>query len=205
MLLSVRDLRRLHLAASFELGAGECVVLRGASGSGKTQLLRAIADLDPNEGAVLLDGTPRGDVPAPAWRRLVAYLPAEPGWWADTVGGHFADWAAAAPVAERLGLPAACSAWPIQRLSTGERQRIALARALASAPPPGPRVFLLVEPTAGLDNAAMAAAEALVAERRAAAGAGVVWVTHDAGQARRVGRRWLLLQDGRVEEAPRSP
>ena len=43
MLLSVRDLRRLHLAASFDLHTGECVVLRGASGSGKTQLLRAIA------------------------------------------------------------------------------------------------------------------------------------------------------------------
>ena len=107
MLLSIRDLRRLHLSASFDLDAGECVAMRGASGSGKTQLLRAIADLDPNEGTVLLDGTPREAVPAPAWRRLIAYIPAEPGWWADTVGGHFADWAAAAPLAERLGLPAA--------------------------------------------------------------------------------------------------
>jgi phosphate-transporting ATPase len=205
MLLSIRDLRRLHLSASFDLDAGECVAMRGASGSGKTQLLRAIADLDPNEGTVLLDGTPRRDVPAPAWRRLLAYVPAEPGWWADTVGEHFPDWNAAAPLAERLGLPAACGVWPIQRLSTGERQRIALARALASAPPPGPRVFLLDEPTAGLDGAAAAAVEALVAERRAAAGAGVVWVTHDAAQAGRVGRRWLLLRDGRVEEVAPPP
>lgn len=155
MLLSVRDLRRLHLAASFKLGAGECVVLRGASGSGKTQLLRAIADLDPNAGTVLLDGTPREAVPAPAWRRLIAYIPAEPGWWADTVGEHFPDWAAAAPLAERLGLPAAV--------------------------------------------------EALVAERRVAAGAGVVWVTHDAAQAGRVGRPRLLLRDGRVEDAEPLP
>src|SRR5215217_699140 len=177
----------------------------GASGSGKTQLLRAVADLDPNEGTVLLDGIPRETLPAPAWRRLVAYLPAEPGWWADTVAGHFADWATAAPLAERLGLPAACGAWPVQRLSTGERQRIALVRALASGPPPGPRVFLLDEPTAGLDGAAAAAVEALVAERRAAAGAGVVWVTHDAAQAGRVGRRRLLLRDGRVEEAATTP
>ena len=110
---------------------------------------------------------------------LVAYVPAEPGWWADTVGGHFADWAAAAPFAERLGLPGACGAWPVQRLSTGERQRLALARAFAfaSARPSGPRVFLLDEPTAGLD----------------------------AAQARRVGRRWLLLRDGRVEEAAPPP
>ena len=100
-------------------------------------------------------------------------------------------------------MPAACGAWPIQRLSTGERQRIALARALASAPPPGPRVFLLDEPTASLDEAATAAVEALVAERRAA-GAGLVWVTHDPGQAGRIGRRQLLLRDGRVEEAAPS-
>jgi putative ABC transport system ATP-binding protein len=204
MLLSVRDLRRLHLAASFDLHTGECVVLRGASGSGKTQLLRAIADLDPNEGTVLLDGTPRRTVAGPAWRRLVAYVAAEPGWWADTVGGHFADWAAAAPLVERLGLPAACGAWPIQRLSTGERQRIALVRALASGRPPGPRVFLLDEPTAGLDGIAAAAVEALIAERRAA-GAGVVWVTHDAVQAERVGRRWILMRDGRAEEAETTP
>ena len=66
-------------------------------------------------------------------------------------------------------------------------------------------MFLLDEPTAGLDEAATAAVEALVAERRAAAGAGVVWVTHDAAQAGRVGRRWLLLRDGRVEEVAPPP
>jgi ABC-type sulfate/molybdate transport systems ATPase subunit len=66
-------------------------------------------------------------------------------------------------------------------------------------------VFLLDEPTAGLDETAASAVEALVAERRAAAGAGVVWVTHDAAQAGRVGRRWLLLRDGRVEEVAPPP
>jgi UDP-glucose/iron transport system ATP-binding protein len=203
MLLSVRDLRRLHLAASFELGAGECLALRGPSGSGKTQLLRAVADLDPNEGTVLLEGRPRDAMPAPAWRRLVGYVAAEAGWWADTVGDHFPDWTTAAPLAGRLGLPPACRGWPVQRLSTGERQRLALARALVAAQG-GPRVLLLDEPTAGLDGAAAAAVEALVAERRAG-GTGVVWVTHDAAQAGRVARRRLLLRDGRLEEAARPP
>jgi ABC-type glutathione transport system ATPase component len=46
-----------------------------------------------------------------------------------------------------------------------------------------------------------AAAEALVAARRAATGMGVLWVTHDAAQARRVARRWLLVRDGSLEEA----
>ena len=201
MLFSVRGLRRLHLAASFDLGAGECVALRGPSGSGKTQLLRALADLDPNEGAVLLDGTPREAMSAPVWRGRVVYLAAEPGWWADTVGEHFPEWRAAVSLAERLGLPADCSAWPIQQLSTGERQRLALVRALISVPPPGPRVLLLDEPTGGLDEAAKAAAEVLIAERRAATAMGVLWVTHDTAQARRIARRWLLLRDGFLGES----
>jgi phosphate-transporting ATPase len=205
MLLSVQGLRRLHLAASFDLGAGECVALRGPSGSGKTQLLRALADLDPNEGAVLLEGTPREVMSAPLWRGRVVYLAAEPGWWADSVGEHFPDWPAAVPIAERLGFPAACGTWPIQQLSTGERQRLAFVRALVSVPPPGPRVLLLDEPTAGLHEAAKAAMEALVAERRAATGMGVLWVTHDAAQARRVARRWLLVRGGLLEESAVPP
>jgi putative ABC transport system ATP-binding protein len=204
-LLSVQGLRRLHLVASFDLGAGECVALRGPSGAGKTQLLRALADLDPNEGTVLLDGTPREAVPAPVWRRHVVYLAAEPGWWADTVGEHFPDWLPAAALVERLGLPADCGAWSIQRLSTGERQRLALVRALVSVPPPGPRVLLLDEPTAGLDEVAKAVAEALIAERRAATGLGVLWVTHDATQAKRIARRWLLVRDGFLEETSVPP
>ena len=201
MLFSVRELRRLHLTASFDLGAGECVVLRGPSGSGKTQLLRALADLDPNEGAVLLDGMPREAFAAPLWRRRVVYLAAEPGWWADTVGEHFPDWPVAAPLAQHLGLPADCRAWPVQQLSTGERQRLALVRALVSVLP-GPRVLLLDEPTAGLDEAAKAAAEELVAKRRAATGLGVLWATHDTAQARRIARRWLLVRGGLLEEGP---
>src|SRR4051812_25489012 len=205
MLLSVQGLRRLHLAASFHLGAGECVALRGPSGAGKTQLLRALADLDPNEGTVLLEGTAREAIPAPVWRGRVVYLAAEPGWWADTVGEHFPSWPPAAVLAERLGLPAACGAWPIQRLSTGERQRLALVRALISVPPPGPRVLLLDEPTAGLDEVAKVAMEALVAERRAATGRGVIWAPHDAAQARRIARRWLLVRNGFLEETSVPP
>ena len=61
-------------------------------------------------------------------------------------------------------------------------------------------MLLLDEPTSGLDPAAAAAAEALVAERLAR-GAGVLWVTHDEHQARRVARRRLLVEAGRVREA----
>jgi phosphate-transporting ATPase len=66
-------------------------------------------------------------------------------------------------------------------------------------------VLLLDEPTAGLDEVAKAAAEELVAERRATTGLGVLWVTHDAAQARRVARRWLLVRGGLLEESPVPP
>ena len=195
MLLSVRYLRRSGLApTSFDLAAGECVAVRGPSGAGKTLLLRAIADLDPSEGAVALDGRPREAMPAPAWRRRVAYVPAESGWWAETAGEHVrGDWSAALPLLGALRLPADCRSWPVRRLSTGERQRLALVRALVL----DPRVLLLDEPTSGLDPEAAAAVERIVAERLRAGAAGALWVTHDAAQAGRVaGTRRLVVEPG---------
>ena len=195
-LLQVRDLRTNILGpASLALAAGECVAVKGPSGAGKTLLLRAIADLDPNQGLVSLEGRDRSTIPGPEWRRLVGYMPAEPGWWAETVGEHFGDWTAAVAVLTNLGLPEEAKSWPIARLSTGERMRLALVRALVRRP----KVLLLDEPTAALDAASVAAVEAVIASR-IRAGLAVLWVTHDAGQARRIARRQLAVEAGRVRE-----
>jgi putative ABC transport system ATP-binding protein len=195
-LLAVRDLRtNLLKPASFSLSAGECIVIRGPSGGGKTLLLRAIADLDPNEGEVRLDGRDRAAMSGPDWRRLVGYLPAEPGWWADTVGEHFTDWTAPLAVARGLGFPDDPKDWPITRLSTGERLRLALIRALMAEP----TVLLLDEPTAALDPAAVTAVEAAIGAR-VRAGLAVLWVTHDVQQAERVGVRQLVVSGGQVRE-----
>lgn len=181
----------------FDLERGECVALTGPSGSGKTLLLRALADLDPNAGRVALDGAARERLPAPRWRRLVGYLPVESGWWADLVGDHFPDRQAAAELAGALGLPAKALDWPVARLSTGERQRLALARALIQAP----KVLLLDEPTSGLDEQATERVEALL-RARLAAGTAILLATHDRVQAARMARRLLRLEGGRVTEAP---
>ncbi len=195
-MLSVSDLTRLELGPlSFSVEAGECLALRGPSGAGKSLLLRAIADLDPNEGRVSLDGESREDMPAPDWRRRVAYLAAEAGWWADTVADHFADWQAARPLVEALGLTADCGDWPVARLSTGEKQRLALVRSLLMEP----RALLLDEPTSGLDPDAIERVEALIRARQEA-GVSVLWVTHDRAQARRVARRWLEIENGQLRE-----
>lgn len=195
-LLTVAGLTRAGLApVHFRLAAGECLPVLGPSGSGKTLLLRALADLDPNQGTVCLAGVPREALTGPAWRRQVMYLAAEPGWWAERVEQHFENWSAAAGLAARLLLPDGIGGWPVRQLSTGERQRLALARALLCMP----RVLLLDEPTAALDEAAREAVEGLVRERLER-GVGALWVTHDGAQARRFARRALSLDRGVARE-----
>src|SRR5512140_329166 len=107
-MLTVSGLKRLHISVSFDLQDGDCVALQGPSGVGKSLLLRAIADLDPNEGTVKLDGVLRETMPAPVWRSKVTYVAAEPGWWADTVRQHFREWGEAVSLVAELGLPRDC-------------------------------------------------------------------------------------------------
>ncbi len=178
------------------LADGECVALSGPSGSGKSLLLRAIADLDPNDGRVSLDGTQREAVDAPAWRRQVTYVAAVSAWWADRVAAHFGDDEASRPILEALGLPPAALDWTVARLSTGERQRLALARALVL----GSRVLLLDEPTAALDPDATAAVEAVL-EDRLGRGTAILLVSHDVAQAKRLARRRFRVEGGMLHQA----
>ena len=92
-----------------------------------------------------------------------------------------------------MGLPPAMKDWPINRLSTGERQRLALARALVLQP----RVLLLDEPPSGLDEGATLAVERLL-RQYFQRGVGALWVTHDSVQAGRLARRRLWVRDGMV-------
>ena len=193
-MLTVQRLARRGLSVQdFTVNTGERVAVVGPSGSGKSLLLRAIADLDPNTGEVTVDGIRRSLTPAPLWRRTVTYLAAESGWWAERVGEHFSDPDAARPLAAALGLPVDCFDWPITRLSSGERQRLALVRALAQRP----RVLLLDEPTAALDLQSVYAVEELLEETRIR-GAALLWVTHDPEQVKRVAHRCLQVQNGVV-------
>jgi putative ABC transport system ATP-binding protein len=180
----------------FSLRGGEIVAVRGPSGSGKSLMLRAIADLDPADGEVTLDGTARARIPAPEWRRRVGFVPAESGWWGDRVGEHFSDEAASRALIEALGIDPAALGWQVRRLSTGERQRLAIARALAL----GPEVWLFDEPTAALDAEAAGLVEQVIAQGRDR-GAAILLVTHDATQAARLADRSLFMEAGRLTEA----
>lgn len=182
-------------AFDFSLAPGECVAVAGPSGSGKTVLLRAIADLDPNSGAASLDGALRETMSGPQWRARVGYLAPASGWWADRVEAHFSNPEAVRPMLPALGLPREAMGWPVARLSTGEGQRLALARLLAGSP----EVLLLDEPTAGLDAAATAMTEKLL-KARLNDGVSILFVSHDRAQRRRLAKRALKISRGRVKE-----
>ncbi len=190
MSLTIRDLQFLDWSAiALELGDCETICLRGESGSGKSLLLRAVADLIPNEGTLELDGQDREEIPPTQWRRNVAYLPAEILWWEDTVGAHFGEPPTESDLS-RLRLSSDAMGWAPSRLSMGERQRLGIMRMLDR----NPKVLLLDEPTANLDEAASEVVENLILgyiEKRSAC---AIWVTHSQSQAKRVGNRLFLMK-----------
>jgi putative ABC transport system ATP-binding protein len=195
--LLVKDLSSAF-AGPFELnlGTGACAAITGPSGSGKSLFLRMIADLDPNEGKVWLNGKERGAMPAPEWRKQATYVSAESGWWADRVIEHFDvnRRSEVAAVAARLGLRADLLDAPVAQLSTGEKQRLSLVRALLRSPP----VLLLDEPTGPLDEESVARVEALLQERMAT-GTSILFVTHDPHQAERLGDQHYRMAAGHLE------
>ena len=182
-----------------ELTPGQCVGLTGPSGSGKSLFLRALADLDPHEGHVWLDGVGMDQIQAPEWRRRVGLLPAESAWWHDTVGPHFETvpkgWL------EALGFETGVLDWKVSRLSSGERQRLALLRLLVLQP----RVLLLDEPTANLDRGSLERAEKMLDRHRRARSLMMIWVSHDLEQLQRnCDPIYLIENNGLITFDPRS-
>ena len=191
MTFSVTDFRYSGFGpVSFTLSAGEQISVTGASGCGKTRLLRALADLDPWQGEVLLDNSPPTSVAGHLWRRRVMYMPAESQWWKVKVVKHFRT----PPPSEflaALDLSPEVMTWGVARLSSGEKQRLALLRSLVVQPD----VLLLDEPTAHLDVARTEKFEALVRQQCETRGMMAVWVVHDNAQFKRVGVRQYRMHD----------
>jgi tungstate transport system ATP-binding protein len=186
---------------SLTIAAGAPTVLVGPNGSGKTTLLRtAMGLLAPSVGRVSWGGHD-----ATNGKRL-ALMAQRPVMLRRSAAGNVAYALAAAgadrrsrrarvpALLDQVGL-AGLGRRPARRLSGGEQQRLALARALAR----DPEVLFLDEPSASLDPAATKAVEDIV-RAVAASGVKIVMATHDLGQARRLAGDVVFLVRGRVCE-----
>ena len=182
------------------LHAGPPTVLLGPNGAGKTTLLRlAMGLIEPTAG--LIEPLPVTGTAAPLRKAIVFQRPvmlrrsvAANVVYAARVAGRPHDAETVEGLLDRVGL-AQLAARPARRLSGGEQQRLALARALASAP----HILLLDEPTASLDPHGTKAIEDIVTAI-AADGTKIVMSTHDLGQARRLAGDIVFLAGGRLLE-----
>src|SRR5690606_18424025 len=169
--------------------------LTGPSGSGKSRLLRLIADLDPGSGTARIGDLLRDSMPANQWRRMVIYLPADSGWWTSPVAAHMADEQGAQRLLPKLGLSGRLMQAAPDEISSGERQRLALIRALILRP----RFLLLDEATSALDPASTLEVEKVLADAKQD-GMGLLVVSHDPEQVARIADRHYALSDkGLVE------
>ncbi|AMN45185.1 ATP-binding cassette domain-containing protein [Rhodoplanes sp. Z2-YC6860] len=187
---------------SLVIAPGAPTVLIGPNGSGKTTLLRVVMGLlPPSSGRITWDGAIEA---SPARRAIVFQRPAmlrrsvASNIRYALQAAHIDSGRHEARLAELLSLVGldALASRPARRLSGGEQQRLALARALAR----DPSVLLLDEPTASLDPAVTKAIEDII-RAVAARGVKVVMATHDLGEARRLAGDVVFLHRGRAVEA----
>ena len=172
------------------------VCLVGPNGSGKTSLLHALAGIGKSEGDIRIEGAPVARRPA-ARRRQIAFLPAsrDVAWPLSgrdlvALGGG-----TAAQVARSLAMMGAeaLAQRRVDLLSTGERSRLLIARALA----PQPKLLLLDEPAANLDPAWQLRLMALL-KRLPPAGQTVIAAMHDLDLAGTYADRLLIMSEGRI-------
>jgi iron complex transport system ATP-binding protein len=181
---------------ALRMEAAELVCLIGPNGSGKTSLLHGLARVGGASGEVRIDGARPEALPPAARRRLLSFLPAS----------RDAAWPLAVRDLVRLGAndseaEEALAALDltsfadrrIDRLSTGERSRVLIARALA----PRPRLLLLDEPVANLDPLWQLKLMDRLREA-VAAGQGAIVAMHDLDLAARYADRLVLMARGEI-------
>jgi ABC-type polar amino acid transport system ATPase subunit len=189
--------RTIVADVSFAASRGEIVVLMGASGAGKSTILRALAGLDPIAAGTVSIARPVGMVFQ--FHHLFANMSAHKNVWLAPVHVFKRPRVEAEQRAHELlvslGVGDRAASLP-HELSGGEAQRVAIARALAIEPP----VLLMDEPTASLDPARRGDLAATL-RRLAGEARTIVVATHDAEFARACAHRVLHVTDGRIHAA----
>ncbi len=196
--------------ADLVIAPGEVVALVGPSGAGKSTVVSLLAGFQvPSRGAVTVGGLDLAEVDLPSWHRWLAYLPEHPGFLPATVADNLRVARPGAPEEElyralaEVGAIELVERWPGKlkarlgagglRLSAGERQRLALARALLRPA----SLYLLDEPTVHLDEAGEG--QALAGLRRSVQGRSALIVSHRPAVAQ-VADRVVALRERRLVE-----
>jgi energy-coupling factor transporter ATP-binding protein EcfA2 len=208
-ILEIRDLQFAYSGTQvlrgidLAVGQGEFLAIMGRNGAGKSTLLKqCIGLLKPDQGQVRVLGMDTASTPVEVLGRHIAYVPQNPNalLFADTVADELAFTRRARempPGDDRallhtLGLAAMAERYP-RDLSTGERQRVALAAVLVGEPD----LILLDEPTRGLDYAQKAALTSFLRTLRKE-GKTVIVVTHDVELVAQCAERVVLMGDGQI-------
>jgi iron complex transport system ATP-binding protein len=184
--------------ASLTLDAGTLACLVGPNGSGKTSLLHAIAGIARAGGSVEIGGVDPSREPPARRARLLGYLPASRDIQWPLVARDLVALGGATPAEIEAALAALeledVAHRRLDRLSTGERSRVLIARALA----PRPRLLLLDEPTANLDPLWQIRLMEMLKEDVAAGGRAALVAIHDLDAAARFADRIILMNEGRI-------
>jgi len=191
---------RLH-ASDLRLVGGTLTALVGPNGSGKTSLLHALARIGDPAGRVRIAGHDVDVLPPSERVRLLSFLPASrdlpwPIPAGDLIALSGADRAQVAAAIERLEL-APFAARRADRLSTGERSRVLLARAMACES----SLLLLDEPIANLDPLWQMRSMELLRAEVAHGGRAALVAMHDLDAAARYADRLIVMHDGRIAAA----
>jgi ABC-2 type transport system ATP-binding protein len=192
---------------SFEIERGECVAVLGQNGSGKSTLVRALSTLllpDGGEARVFGRDVVRD---ASAVRRLVNRVSVEASFFKRMSAVENLSYAARfygltrkitrtriPEILERIGFPVARASEPMEDLSRGMQQKVALARALLTSPV----LLLLDEPTTGLDPRSKREVQTFIGELRAAHDTTILLCTHDLEEAETLAERVGILHTGRL-------
>jgi len=197
--LSIHNLAFLDYGPfSLSVDAGSGISIQGESGSGKSLLLRAIADLDQHSGEIHLQDHEQNSTPPPEWRQLIGYLLPDSIFWNDTVADHFDDLQTPfmQHVIQGLQLQPLLQQ-PITKLSSGEKQRLSLLRLLANQP----RALLLDEPTSHLDQQSRLTAESIISEYQQEHRCPLVLVSHDPQQCKRMASQHYVMRNKSLQDA----
>ena len=189
---------------SLEVFRGELLGIVGASGSGKSSLLRLLNRLDePTSGTVYLNEVDYKMIPPRELRRRLGMVTQRPFLFPGTVTsnlqfgpqqrGEILSSSTASELLHHVGLEGFADR-DVRNLSGGEQQRVSLARALANQP----EMLLLDEPTSALDEDAKLGVEQLIRDLATATSRTFILVTHDREQARRICDRVGFMEHGRL-------